>query len=44
MQKRLRLLGEAFDDLTGVRTRQLERELDRIENLKHQSGQTALDM
>ena len=44
VQKRLRLLSEAFDELTGVRTRQLERELDRIEDLKHQSAQPALDM
>ena len=44
VQKRLRLLGEALDDLTGVRTRQLQRELDRIESLKHQSSQPALDM
>jgi len=42
VEKRLRLLGEAFDDLTGVRSRQLQRQLDRIEDLKTRSGQIAL--
>ena len=42
VQKRLRLLGEAFDDLSGVRSRQLERQLDRIEVLKNRSGQHTL--
>ncbi len=30
--------GKQFDDLTGVRTRQLERQLDRIEALRQSSG------
>lgn len=35
-------LKSAFDDLSGARSRQLERQLDRIEELKKRSGHEAL--
>ena len=36
-------LNAAFDDLSSTRRNQLERQLDRIEELKNRSGQQALD-
>ncbi|MCY4368178.1 MAG: DNA recombination protein RmuC [bacterium] len=36
-------LNSAFDDLSTTRRNQLERQLDRIEELKNRSGQEALD-
>lgn len=43
VEAQLKTVSRSYDDLTGTRSRQLDRAVDRIENLRTKAGITAID-